>query len=101
MFQKVITYLVSWRSQPDAGEANSHNLLKEIDDAIGCLKLCEKYHLHAGSKVTVIPFPQNRTPSSEFRLIEDQETESREHWIEVFVNGQTLRPLPGSVIVEP
>ena len=68
--------------------------------AIGLLELCQEHDIFPTSRVLVLPPPLTLTPSSEYRLIEDNETEDRQNWIEVKVNGQFVRPLPGSIIIE-
>jgi len=73
---------------------------RELDRAIECLEFCQKYDIRTNSSVIVIPNPVTMTPSSEFRLIEDNETDDRQQWLEVSVNGEFIRPFPGSLIIE-
>ena len=106
VFTIVLSKLRSWRSEvirdladPEKQQDGVQPKL-ELDRAIGCLELCQRYDIHPSSKVLVLPVPLTVTPSSEYRLIEDNETDDREKWIEAKVNGQFIRPLPGSFIVE-
>ncbi|MBN2291599.1 MAG: hypothetical protein JXM70_04190 [Pirellulales bacterium] len=72
----------------------------EIENAIKILTACMEFKTAGKITTTKIPDPQNYTPSSEFRLIEDQETDSRDNWIEVVDElGEEIRPLPRSVII--
>ncbi|QVL30745.1 hypothetical protein KIH39_18045 [Telmatocola sphagniphila] len=107
VFTTVLSKLRSWRSEvilQDLGDPEKQQdglqLKLELDEAISWLELCQKYDIHPSSKVLVLPVPLTVTPSSEYRLIEDNETDDREKWIEAKVNGQFIRPLPGSLIVE-
>jgi hypothetical protein len=72
----------------------------QLDDAIGCLELCERYHIRPDARVLAVPKPQTSSPSSEFRLVEDHESDRREVWTEVMFDGESIRPLPGSLLIE-
>src|ERR1700733_14136588 len=104
VFKSVLLKLRSWRSEVIQGLADlgmpheTVQLKAELDRAIACLEFCQEHDVRSSSRVLVIPNPSTMTPSSEFRLIEDNETEDREQWIEVKMNGQFIRPLPGSLI---
>jgi hypothetical protein len=74
---------------------------QELDLAIDCLKLCERYGISPKSTVSRLPEPITRTPSSEFRVIEDHELDDRSAWTEVTIDGEPLRPLPGALLIEP
>ena len=73
----------------------------ELDRAIQLLEFCDRNRVDPNSKVTRIPSPRTVTPSSELRLIEDNETDDPQHWIEVLVDGLPIRPLPGAILIEP
>jgi hypothetical protein len=47
--------------------------------------------LDGREKAWIMPEGRTRTPSSEYRVLEDHETDNREHWIEVVVQGDPLR----------
>jgi hypothetical protein len=106
VFKSVLPKLRLWRSEviqsfADQGKQHEGVQLKvELDQAISCLELCQEHDILPSSRLLVIPDPSTMTPSSEYRLVEDNETEDREKWIEAKVNGQFIRPLPGSLIVE-
>jgi len=106
VFKSVLPKLRSWRSEVIEGLADHEKqqevvqLKLELDQAIACLELCQEYDVRPISRLLVIPDPSTTTPSSEYRLIEDNETDDREQWIEAKVNGQFIRPLPGSLIIE-
>lgn len=105
-FDAVLERLEEWReslldrlSDP-ALQAETLRVKLQIDDAIGCLRLCERYQITSGASVVQLPEPDTRTPSSEFRIIEDQESEKRECWNEVMIDGAPIRPAPGTLLVE-
>ena len=106
VFKSVLPKLRSWRSEvirslADPEKQQERVQLKlELDQGIACLEFCQEHDVHPNSRAIVIPNPSMMTPSSEFRLIEDNETDDRDHWIEAKANGQFIRPLPGSLIIE-
>ncbi|MEM9672566.1 MAG: hypothetical protein AAF992_08220 [Bacteroidota bacterium] len=72
----------------------------EIDRAIRWLEKGQEFNIHPKSKITVLPDTRVQTPSSEYRVIEDCESDDPNYWIEVKVKGESIKPLPGSLIVE-
>lgn len=83
------------------GSAVSAEFKIELARAMDRLRRCAAHGISARSVLTRLPSAQTTTPSSEFRLVEDHESDDRRLWTEVKVDGQPLRPLPGSLIVEP
>ncbi len=72
----------------------------EIERAIKCLEFCQQYDLHTAVRVVVMPDASTMSASSEFRIVEDIESDDKQHWLEVIINGELIRPLPGSLIIE-
>jgi hypothetical protein len=105
-FDEVIASLRRWqeslaeRLRDSATRDGAVQLKRQLDDAIECLELCERYQVRPNAKVIVLPETETRSPSSEFRLIEDHESDRSEHWTEVMLNGARVRPSPGSLIIE-
>lgn len=105
-FESVLSKLRLWRFDVTASLADpekQHEFFQsklELDQAIACLEFCRQHSIRPNSRVIVIPDLSTTTPSSEFRLIEDNETDNRDHWIEVKVDGEFIRPSTGSLIIE-
>ena len=72
----------------------------ELDKAIGCLRLCGKYEIEPEASVITLPEKSTKTILSEYRVVEDCETDERTRWIEVEVAGHRVRPIPGALIIE-
>jgi len=72
----------------------------ELKNAIAILEHCHINNISGNVKVTVIPEAPVQTPSPEFRLMFDNETDKRELWTEVLVNGKPVRPQQGALILE-
>ena len=101
----VFSRLEEWRSQAVAelkgGNRDALALKLELDHAIGCMQLCRKHGFAPDSRVLQLPDALTRSPSSSFRLVEDHESDDRQYWTEVVVDGEPVQPLPRSFIVEP
>jgi hypothetical protein len=106
LFGALLPKLRAWKSEVVQALGDSKNeqgglrLKREIGQAIALLEFCQRYDIRPGSKVLVVPEPSTMSPSSEYRLIEDNETDEREQWIEAKADGEFIRPLPGSLIIE-
>lgn len=105
-FDDVIAKLRRWRESllgqlPDPATRDEVLKLKrQLDEAIGCLELCERHQIRPDACVIALPEPETLSPSTEFRLVEDHESDRREDWTEVTLDGVPVRPLPGSLILE-
>ncbi len=74
---------------------------RELAEARRCLEMCARLGFDGRERAYVLPAPETRTPSSEFRIMEDQETDDRRHWTEVTIDGSPVRPGAGWVLVAP
>ena len=105
-FNEVTGMLRTWREsltdrlQDPATRDEALRLKRQLDDAIGCLELCEQHQIRPDVSVIALPEPRTMSPSSEFRVVEDQESDRRDDWIEVTLDDVPVRPLPGSLIIE-
>ena len=73
---------------------------KEIEEAIRCLDLCARVGLDGTAQVHVLPFLEGRGGYSEFRVVDDAETENRALWLEPEIGGEKRRLTPGDLLVE-
>jgi hypothetical protein len=105
-FDEVFGMLRLWREslldrlRDPATRDAALKLKHQLDDAIGCLELCERHQIRPDASVVTLPESQTRSLSSEFRLVEDHESDHRDVWTEVMVDGIPARLLPGSLIIE-
>jgi len=104
-FSRVVQALTELRTQAIAqlrSPATRENALQkklEIDRALDVLSQAVRLGLSGCEKSWTMPDCRTPTPSSEYRVLEDNETERREHWTEVVVDGERLRLQPGDVIL--
>ncbi len=55
--------------------------------AMKLLQKCEHHGIKPSSRFTTLPTQQCRTPSSEYRIVEDGETDDPQYWQEVRIDG--------------
>lgn len=71
----------------------------EYDNALKWLKKGEKYQINPKSKFIILPEQSTKTPSSEFRIIEDHESDDKNNWQEIKVQDSEIRPRPDDVLI--
>ncbi|MBQ4810297.1 hypothetical protein J8M20_03075 [Pseudoalteromonas luteoviolacea] len=74
-----------------------------IEHSISLLKKCDKHGISAGSIFTKLPQTQCDSPSSEYRIIEDGETDDPQYWQEVKIDNKQfncVRLGEGDVVIE-
>lgn len=88
------------RRQSDDPHAHADALAQkvEIDSAIELLTLLSKHD--AGPRFSVTELPPPLSDGSEYRIMEDQETDDRAAWTELIVQGSPVRPSPRALVVE-
>lgn len=106
---QVLENLNNWRHElveqmrsPSTTELQREEVLKlkvQLDQAIGCLQLCERYQILLTSKVIEIVRSQ-QGHSSEYHLMDDCASPERDVWIEVEVNGKPVELSPEFLIIE-
>ena len=72
---------------------------KALDMAINWLKKGDLYNIDITKEIVQIPENKTNTPSSEFRIIEDHESDDKRYWEEIKIDGNIVRPLPGSWLI--
>lgn len=73
----------------------------EVELAISRLALCERWALYPSSIIRRLPRQKCQSGSSDYRIMEDCETEHRESWVEADFDGQRHRLNEGDLIVRP
>lgn len=71
----------------------------EYDNALKWLKKGEKYQINPKSKFIVLPEQSTKTPSSEFRIIEDHESDEKKNWQEIRIQESEIRPSPDDILI--
>ncbi|MEM6802361.1 MAG: hypothetical protein AAF696_13210, partial [Bacteroidota bacterium] len=71
----------------------------EFDRALLWLKKGEEFQINPNSSFFVLPDQRTTTPSSEFRIIEDHESDKQEYWTEIEYKGKNIRPSPADILI--
>ncbi|WP_298516389.1 hypothetical protein [uncultured Kordia sp.] len=72
---------------------------KALDMAISWLEKADSLNIDVNKKIVQIPQNKTNTPSSEFRIIEDHESDDKNNWEEIEINGEVIRPLADSWLI--
>lgn len=103
-FTTVLSTLNILRSQAinrlSQGDSTALAIKLQLDDAIQCLQFCQQHQITASASVIRLPATLTSTPSSEYRIIEDHETDKRQYWTELSLNEQPVRPSPGTLLLD-
>ncbi|MAE93548.1 MAG: hypothetical protein CL910_02700 [Deltaproteobacteria bacterium] len=84
-----------------SGRESSPSLKLELKAAIHCLETFAEHGIPSRFAAICLPELETRSAASEYRVLEDHETENRESWTEVGVDGVLVRPIPDSLVIEP
>ena len=105
-FTGVIHKLSLWREDAVAqlrdpqAHAGALALKRQLDSAIAALELCQRFQIRPEAPVTVLPDLRTMTPSCAYRVVEDNETDDRAHWVELEIEGKRLELSPGDIVIE-
>ncbi len=74
-----------------------------LEHSLKLLKKCEENDVRAGSIFTKLPAKLCDTPSCDYRIIEDGETDDQKYWYEVKIEGkkiENVRLHEGDIVIE-
>ena len=74
-----------------------------LEHSLNLLKKCEEYDVRAGSIFTKLPQKQCDSPSCDYRIVEDGETDDPKYWYEVKLEAKkfgNVRLGEGDVVIE-
>lgn len=104
-FEEVTAKIRRWREEivaelraPETYDKALH-IKRQLDAAIECLEFCQQHQISPDAEVLVLPMTQTRTPASNYRVLEDHETDQQEYWVELKINNQPLHLYPGDMII--
>lgn len=69
----------------------------QVRSSIGQLELCEKFEIHAGSLVSVLP--ESGNIHAGYLAVCDNESSNSEHWEEVLFDGRQVQFSSGDLII--
>jgi hypothetical protein len=94
------TELASQATLGGQGRKELENELRALHAAIAILSKLAVFGVRSPLRVVRLPLPSTLTPSNEYRVICDNESDDRSQWEEVVVDDVPLRPCPGALVVE-
>jgi hypothetical protein len=109
MMEKVLEHLEQWHSDllkttefGSLEERASHiGLLNAVELSLKQLRLCNAYGIFPSARVHVLPEVVRPDYQPEYRLIDDGESNDRDHWKEVlFPNKRTVRLTGGDIVIQ-
>lgn len=75
-------------------------LKNEIELSLKQLVLCEQWQILPTSIVKQLPLQKVQSPSSEYRIMEDCESDNRQLWIEADFDGTRYRFNQGDLVIQ-
>jgi hypothetical protein len=101
--EPVIQQLESWRDDViqglrDHASDECVRLKVAIEQAANLLRLAEEWGITPACRVNQLP--PHGSGYAEYRIMCDHESDDRENWTEVKLDGEHLRLCPGDLIVE-
>ncbi|AVV52089.1 hypothetical protein [Leptospira santarosai] len=76
------------------------NFKLQMDRAILCLEYCEKYKINPPTIKNTIELPILDTGWSDWRILNDCETDDRSYWIELTKEGRPVYLSSGDLLIE-
>ena len=103
IMEKVIKYLEERRGQIvgylQNGEKNYLSDLQEIDKSICWLKKIEELNLEIVQKYDIVELPDMQTGYSEFRIMNDCETDDISQWVELTKDNYPVTMTLGDILI--
>ncbi|QQS07108.1 MAG: hypothetical protein IPK50_09475 [Fibrobacterota bacterium] len=73
---------------------------KAIDALISLVRWAELYDIQPNSTVIRLPNSLIQSPSSAFRIIDDNETENRQNWTDLTRTSEAFFLQPGDILIK-
>jgi hypothetical protein len=79
------------RIKQNEDKASNISLKNELLDMVYLIDLYEKYKLGRKNIESIIILPDIYTSAAEYRVVDDCESENRQYWQEIEINGNPIR----------
>ena len=73
---------------------------KELKQLLFLKKLSDTYHLEPKEIEHIVVLPPPRTDFANFRIVDDVETDEREYWKELEIEGEKLSLNEGDILIK-
>jgi len=81
------------------GDKNCLSRIKELDKAINWIKKLNELGVNNVQKYDIIELPDPKTGFSEYRVMNDCETDNMEYWQELEINNKRISMTMGDIII--
>lgn len=81
------------------GKETNIQLKKELSDSLYLLDIFERYGLKKETLDAVFELPHSNTGYSDYRLINDCESDDPACWLEVDISGERIRLAEGDLVI--
>lgn len=75
------------------------NLKKELSETLYLLNIFDEYQISKKTIDTIIELPSSSTGYSDYRIINDCESDDPDHWLEVSINEEKIRLAEGDIVI--
>lgn len=75
------------------------NLKKELSETLYLLNIFDEYQISKKTIDTIIELPSSNTGYSDYRIINDCESDDLDHWLEVSINEEKIRLAEGDIVI--
>ncbi|PWN66110.1 hypothetical protein [Chryseobacterium oncorhynchi] len=83
------------------GNKESHlQLKKELSETLYLLSIFDNHQINQKTIKTILELPDSNTGYSDYRIINDCESDNPDHWIEVSIHNEKLRLGAGDIIIK-
>lgn len=77
----------------------SIQMKKNLSETLYLLDVFEKYRIKKETVETVVELPASHTGYSDYRIINDCESDDPDHWVEVDISGEKIRLSEGDIVI--
>ncbi|SIT02505.1 hypothetical protein SAMN05421786_104113 [Chryseobacterium ureilyticum] len=75
------------------------NLKKELSETLYLINIFDEYQINKKTIDTIIELPSSNTGYSDYRIINDCESDDPDHWLEVSINEEKIRLAEGDIVI--
>lgn len=83
----------------DIDKASNLRLKKELSEAIYLLNILKQHQISKKTVEAIIELPSSNTGYSDYRIINDCESDDPDHWLEVRINDEKIRLAEGDIVI--
>lgn len=74
---------------------------KQLEDFMFLINFSQEYDIRKDSTLNIVSLPyEENSGYEEYRILNDYETENREHWTELKINNEPIRLYPSDIIIQ-